>query len=528
MRRVACVFLPQVRIEVASETGCVAVIVARRRGTIESERDVLGNSRIDVVSRQAWETGVRAGHTVAAARAKCAHLKVRVVAEKAVSAALERVAEVALAFGPAAAFDVAQDVVWVDTTGCAHLHGGERELLRVLAERVRALGHVCRVVVAGGPRISAAIARFGGGAPKTNEFGSSRKRSKEEEPTVVADGKDASAIRALPVAALALDPDVTRWLRDLGLHTCGDLQRLPRPSLGTRLGERVHDTMRFLEGIDDTPLVAWRPPSIPEEKIELDWGASCESLEALTFIAKMLCDRLAARLSGRAMGATCLELDLTLDRSFARLTMAIPLPLARAGDLLAVVRARLENHSLAAPVLAATLRVPGLAPLPVRALDLLSRRAPSASADEAESLPRLVAELDAELGPCRVGTLELVDTWVLDRRTRLVPLGMVAKSHDQSEKSTNPRCGRAARRSSLVTSGLEPSRLIEPIRIAAGNLVRPRLLARTEAVQWWRSKVMSSPERSDWMSAWFAFKGGGALGWVELRGGEALLRGWLD
>jgi hypothetical protein len=80
---------------------------------------------------------------VAATRAKTANLLVQVVAEDAVRAALVCITEVALAFGPATAFDMAQDVVWVDVGGCAHLHGGENELARAIEARVRGLGHVC-------------------------------------------------------------------------------------------------------------------------------------------------------------------------------------------------------------------------------------------------------------------------------------------------------------------------------------------------------------------------------------------------
>src|SRR5215831_8310288 len=104
MRRVACIALPQIRIEIARERdaaeGPLAVVIARPGGSVRTARDVLGNTRLDVVSREARAVGVRARQTVAAARAKCLSLRVRVVAESAVRVGLSRVAEVALAFGP--------------------------------------------------------------------------------------------------------------------------------------------------------------------------------------------------------------------------------------------------------------------------------------------------------------------------------------------------------------------------------------------------------------------------------------------
>ncbi|HEY8038841.1 MAG TPA: DNA polymerase Y family protein [Polyangiaceae bacterium] len=487
--------------------------MGRPGGAVKTERDVMGNTRLDVVSREARALGVRAGQTVAAARAKCAELRVRVVAEGAVRGALARVAEVALAFGPATAFDVVEDVVWVDVGGCEHLHGGEPELARALDARVRSLGHACRVAVADGPRIAAAVARFA----------SARKPG----PLVVAPGQGAAAMRVLPIAALALDDDAIRWLVDLGLPRCGDLQKLPRRSLGTRLGPRAHDVMQLLDGEDRAPLDAWRPPEVPEERVELEWGA--HSIEALAFVLKTLCDRLAVRLEGRAMAAARLELVLGLDRALCEgaphvstLEATLPAPIARAADLLAVVRSRLEHQALAAPVLTATLRAPELARAPARTGSLL---APEPKAERA--LPRLVAELAAELGTPRVGVLALVDTWAPDERTRLVPLGSPA----------------AARPSAQVTSALEPSRLVEPSSVARDALDGARLLARVEDVAWWRRTGSGVGTRRDLVAWWVGAKQPQpwrgqrprprpreeeGLAWVEVLEESARLRGWID
>jgi protein ImuB len=553
VRRIACIALPEIRLEIAQEreenrqdardarekengsasdsswrSSCpggsplLAVVVTRRGSAVKTERDVLGNTRLDVVSRAARAAGIRAGQTVAAARAKHAELRVRVVEENAVRGALARLAEVALAFGPAVSFDVAEDVVWVDVTGCAHLHGGELPLARALGARVRALGHTCRVAVADGPRIASAVARF---RVKTDEGPARSKRadpnadvgparSKRADPNadvgplVVPPGKGAAAMRGLPIAALALDPDVTRWLVDLGLPRCGDLQRLPRKSFGTRLGARTHDVMRLLDGEDRAPLDAWRPPTVLEECIELEWGA--RSVEALAFVVKTLCDRLAARLQGRAVAAARLELELALDRALcngadpvSRLRVTLPSPLARAADLLAVLRARLERHTLAAPALAVTLRAPELAGASPRTLSLLE---PEPKADRA--LPRLVAELSAELGAARVGVLALVDTWAPGERTRLVA----------------PTAPLPSFRHPLVRSALEPSRLVEPSRRPLEALSEVRMLARVEAVEWWRR----GPARRDVAAAWTRSEHGGALAWVELHEDDAVVRGWVD
>lgn len=326
-------------------------------------------------------------------------------------------------------------------------------------------------------------------------------------------------MRVLPLEALSLESDCVRWLKDLGLSTCGDLQDLPRRGLGTRLGLRTKDVMQLLSGEDLAPLDAWRPPEVPEERVELEWGAS--SVEALGFVTRALCDRLAARLEGRAGAAMRVGLVLALDRALlsegaipvSAFELALPVPIARASDLFAVVRARLEHLELAAPVLAVTLRALEIAPVKPRSLDLL---APEPKIERA--LSPLVAELAADLGGANVGTLALVDAWSPEDRTRLVAFGA-------------PRASRATLpTSALVTSAIEPSRLVQPVRMPPDAFEEGTLLLRLEAVEWWRGSVQSR----DFCAAW----DGAALAWIELRAAneanqanqanQAWLRGWID
>jgi protein ImuB len=540
VRRVACVALPQIRIEIAREEPALvqpssgaplAVVVARPGGSVKTARDVLGNTRLDVVSKEARVLGVRAGQTVAAARAKCAALHVCVLAEGAVRAALARVAEVALAFGPSTSFDVVRDVVWLEISGCAHLHGGELALAQALDERVRASGHACRVAISDGPRIASAVARL---AQQTNH---------SHAPLVVPEGQGADAIRGLSVEALDLADEMVVWLRDLGLSTCGDLQRLPKRSLGMRLGARTKDVMQLLNGEDAAPLEPWRPPEVPEERVELEWGAS--SVEALGFIVRALCDRLAVRLEGRAMAASRIGLVLTLDRALladgalpvSAFELALPVPVIRTADLFAVVRTRLEHMDLPAPVLAVTLRALELSPAKSRPLDFL---APEPKA--ARALGPLVAELVADFGASSVGTLALVDTWTPEERTRLAPFAGLGGLGAKAAAASSPMPSMA--------SAVEPSRVVPPRRKSLDSFEDCWLLTRYEAVEWWQRGM----HRRDFCAAW----DGSSLAWIELRStgrgssvgaassstssftpsskpmnstdneGDAWLRGWID
>jgi len=500
--RIAAVYLPSLRIELArarlaardDRVAPMGVVIARPGGAVKDERSLLGGTRLDEISREARVWTVRRGETIAAARAKCAGLLVRVVGEGDVRFALEAVAECGLAFGRTASIDESRDVVCLDVTGCGHLFAGEEKLARALAESVMAMHHgEARVCIADGPRVSSAIARA----------------MRRDAPAIIPAGKNAEAIRALPIRALPIDEASIAWMGKLGLVRVADLQKIPTCSLSMRLGAAHAEVNALLAGDDGAPLDPYVPPDVPHERAELEYGI--EKTEALVFVAKMLCDRLAARLAGRAMAATRLEVELSLDRAVAReanlpatasLVLTSPAPLSLASELLSVVRARIESWVVAAPVLAVTLRATELARKDGRALDLFT---PEAKADHA--LPRLVAELAADLGGDRIGTFALADTWVPAERSVIVPYG-----------SRRPIAF-----APLVSNAPEPSRVIAPSS-DMGDARPVRLLARVEAAAWWRIGVHAH----DYFAAWSESEA--RMAWVEIdrATGRACVKGWMD
>ncbi len=532
-RRILAVVLPRVRLEIAREAdaslaggdGVIALVVARPGGAVKDERSLLGNTKLDEVSPEAYAQGVRSGSTIAAARARAASLSVRVVHEGAVAAALARLAEALLAFGATTSMsaqdgasrasrawskqDAKQDTcVWVDVTGCAHLHGGEEALANALLSRVRALGHACRVGVADGPRIAAQIAWYS-----------------RVDVTRAAPGDGARAMAPLPVSALPLDDETLRWLTSTGLRKVGDVQALPRAGLGVRLGPNAAEVLELLRGDDRAPLTPYVPPEVPEEKVDLEYGVT--STDALVFVAKRLSTQLAARLEGRGVGATRIELVLKLDRALVKegppvrtIAVALPVPLVHEDELLAVLRAKLESFTVDAPVLGAALRAPELAPRGAQALDLF---VPEAKAERA--LPRLVAELVAELGEGTVGQLALTNRWSPLDRAVLLPYGA------RAEKSP-----RLASLQHMERGSVEPTRILAQRKPLASS-PRVTITRRLEAIEWWKKGFA----RTDYGHAWL--EAAGATAWVEIaRTGPdatatatglttepiASLRGWVD
>ena len=489
----------------SSPTPVLAVVIARPSGSVKDETSLLGNTCLDEVSAAAFALGIRPGHTVASARARSAELRVRVVSLESVEKTLAGVAEMALALGPTTAFEMggfAGDVVWVDITGCAHLHGahdggGERELLLRLKAKVEELGHQCRVAIADGPRVAAAVARF---APMESPGGA---------PRVVPAGANREALAKLPLAALGLEAKTFAWMSALGLRRVSDLQTLPRRSLGTRLGGDAARVMALLEGEDPTPLVAYVPPEIPTEEVDLEYGI--ESAEALLFVTKRLAGRLAARLEGRVQKAMRLELVLRFELKKPNQTLEVVLasPLAKESELFAVLKTKIEAQDrvtggvpFAAPIASVKLRATTVVTARAEALDLLE---PEAKA--ARTLPKLASELMAELGPERVGTLALTNSWVLEDRSRLLPYGV--------KRSQEPLAA-------FLSGSTEPTRLTRPEVVKRTSLVHSRLVARFEAIEWWQRGL----DRFEHYASWLEPKR--AMAFIELEGETATLRGYLD
>jgi protein ImuB len=536
--RVCAVSLPDLRVELVRALdattlpGPVAIVVAEPPMT---ETKLLGNTRIDVVSREACALGVQPGQTIAQARARAGDLSVRVVRPEAVRDVLAGLAEVGLAFGATVSFGVAHayqgdfgDVVWIDVTGCAHLHSrdsreGEALLASRLAGAMTSLGHVCSVAIADGPRVSAMLARAAAGDMSARSAWR-REATLLLDPVVVPPGRNAAAIAPLPVASLPLGADDVRWLAKIGVRTIEDLRALPRDGLSTRLGAAARDVIMLAEGDDRAPLAPYVPPEIPEEETELEYGI--EGTQALTFVAKTLTDRLAARLAGRAVAAARVELVLRLDPAIVRdrarerdeppceanVVLDLPAALSNASDLLAALRPKIERLVLIAPVLRARLRAPVLVPKRAAALSLFD---PQPKADRA--LPRLIAELVSDLGSDAVSMMALGDSWVPEERSKLVPYG------------TPPI---ATKRKRLISNVPEPTRLLPEPRVVARDAIHvTRHLSRIESVEWWKvppDKPLEARERQpvDYVQAW---TDEGAA-WVEIDRAKnvARIRGYFD
>lgn len=224
----------------------------------------------------------------------------------------------------------------------------------------------------------------------------------EGSPVIVPPGEEASFLAPLPLSWLE-PADLLGWtLERWGIHTAGDLARLPVEEVASRLGEPGRELHRKARGVDDRPLVP-RPFGISFiEGLTFDWGIA--QLDALLANLAPAVERLAQRLSARALGCRRLELGFQLDpegRDARALSMASPVKDAKA--LLGLIRLELQSRPPQAPVTGCLLAADTDK---VRSAQLSLFGPANHSPDQ---LAAMLARLAALVGPERVGSPKAED-----------------------------------------------------------------------------------------------------------------------
>jgi protein ImuB len=529
VRRVAAIFLPDLPFELLTEVGKgVPLAVVEVEAELPSDDETQLGGVISSVNDAARRIGVRAGQTVADARARVANLVVRGVTKQALRLALGRVAEVMLAFAPTTSIDsgdasAPKDTVWIDLTGSAHLCGGEEAMLMEMASRARDLGHRARVAIADGPRLAKAVAVYGP-IPET----------------LVSASQGKEMLRGFPLDTLPLSRDRVVWLNRLGLWTVGDLTKLPSESLASRLGERWREALDLAMGRDGAPLVRYEPPSVPTE--HATWDEPVESIEPLLFALRGMVSRLSARLEGRGEAAQSLELFSPYDSSIAKLRgiegdpkpglsfrIDLPSPLAHKNDLFRVLKSKLEHSELGAPVTGLTVSAALLTHAPKMQLCL---GGDATTQIDPRAMAILLAELSAEMGPENLGVLELAPVHRPEARTHLVPIEDMSASPSAGSRATAP----------VVSSDVEfPTRLLakpvlfEPMQghgltVSIDNQLftveSTRHSMRLDQVEWWTS----SPVCRDYARVWLTSGVRNVQAWVftDRVTGRVFLHGYYD
>jgi nucleotidyltransferase/DNA polymerase involved in DNA repair len=169
------------------------------------------------MARPHW--GSRSAWAATHARALVSDLDIRPSETEADAALLDQLALRAVRRWSPIAAATPPDGLWLDLTGCAHLHGGEERFCRRLRAFCERAGFTARVAVADTPGAAHAVARFG-----------------SADIAIVPTGRTVDALSGLPVAALRLAGTALVAARKFGFERVADLLPVARGPLARRLG----------------------------------------------------------------------------------------------------------------------------------------------------------------------------------------------------------------------------------------------------------------------------------------------------
>lgn len=347
--------------------------------------------------------GLAVGLPIGEAQARIPGLSVVPADAAGDAAALVRIARLCVRFGPHASVD-GGDGVLIDTTGCAHLFGGERRLLAAVVARFAGLGLACRAAIAGTVGAAHAVARFGS---RPDGGG-----------VIVRPGTEGEAIAGFPPEALRLEPALCRTLRGLGLDTVGALARLPRGPLARRFGNGLALRLDQAMGVQAEPI----RPIVPARPVAARLGFVEPLLTAESFAAVIdrLLEEVASRLEATGRGARRLELGFErVDGSVQTLRVATARPVRDARQLSRLFADRLETVDPGLGVEAMRLLVRVHAPLDARQTE--TERAGRVDAEA--GVASLIDTLANRLGTRRVWRTGAVQSDLPERSVaRVAPL----------------------------------------------------------------------------------------------------------
>ena len=379
--RIACIHLP------------LFPLAARLRSEPELLREALvvvegsGNAaRVVAATRLARGAGIRPGLTLPQARALCPKLVARPRDEECERAAQEALLEVAESFSPRVE-DAGEGEAFLDVEGIERHFKGESpelDLGRSLIAAAEKAGLPARVGIAS----SKLAARVAAGLP--------------DSPVVVRDGEEASFLAPLPLARLAPEVEMAGILESWGIRSVGELAKLPKERVASRLGRLGRELHATARGLDPRPLIPREPPPVFSEGMNLEWPLV--SLEPFLFVGRTALERLCQRLESQGLACTRLSLDLRLepDGNQTR-SIDLPAPTRDAKTLLTLIRLDLEARPPGAPVAGFTFSAHPDRPREAQ----LSLYGPAALSPD--RLATTLARLFALLGPDRVGSPRPVD-----------------------------------------------------------------------------------------------------------------------
>jgi protein ImuB len=295
-------------------------------GPFATVTDAAGRRLLAAVNPAAAAAGLAPGMPLADALSFLPGLATAAAEPAEDAAALRRLAEWCGRYSPWTAPD-GMDGVRIETTGSAHLWGGERALAADLKTRLDRQGIAGQLAIAGTLGAAWALARF----------------AEVDKSTVILPPEEVrAALAPLPVEALRLDPPTAQGLRQVGLKRVGDLYAMPRDALARRFGEKVAQLLD--QALDRLPEPLSPVGEAPTRRVRLSFAEPIAEPADLMLAAERLIADLVHRLAGEGMGARRLDLAFhRVDSRVERIRLGTARSSRDARHLAALFKERLDT-----------------------------------------------------------------------------------------------------------------------------------------------------------------------------------------
>ena len=238
--------------------------------------------------------------------------------------------------------------LFLDTTGCTHLFGGESSWAERVHADLTARGFAVRVALADTPGAAWAVAHY----------------QSLLETTVIPPGEHHRALDPLPVEALRLPGDMLRTLHELDLRCIGALRRLPRDTLPSRFGPVLLQRLDQASGDVAELIIPEHPPEPLEVRQTFEFPL--QDRRAVHAALQAAVTHLAEQLTARALGVQRLHCEVAHQGSGVQpphaLTIELLHPTADPRRLLELLDLRLERAPLPAEVTEILIRAEELRP----------------------------------------------------------------------------------------------------------------------------------------------------------------------
>jgi protein ImuB len=365
--------------------------------------------------------GISSGLGFTDARARCPDLLHEDINRNADRDALEKIAGWMIRLSPLVALD-GPDALMIETTGCDHLHGGEKAMMKQVSDLLERDAIPHRLGLASTPGAAHALAR---GRPGH----------------ILADGREADDLSTLPISALRLSEEAETLLKRFGLRRIGQLYGIDRKALGRRFqSKRAADAVLLrldqALGLRHEPV---RPlKEAPAYTSRLPCAEPLLAIEGVTAGLETLAEDLCETLTGSGQGARAFSFHaFRADGEVSSASITLSRPVRTPSHVLRLFDEKLDQID------------PGfgidLLMLEARRIGPMETSAPALSSDLAASdtdpvmLAALADRVTAKLGEGAVMVMDPVASHLPEKSERAVPFNETLLSLSRPPARHGPR-----------------------------------------------------------------------------------------